>query len=200
MKLFAPALLAAAILAILPTSPSEAQAPKVNVSRVQESVVMIKIARTDGQEGVCSGFVVDAGGRVVTAEHCVDDANALSIDGELTHVLKTKDGAALLDGNPGVRPPLPLAKDLPKQLDSVWVFGSPNGWGNFVFERRVASILQLSDTNHHDVFIDGEIGFGMSGGPIVNPKGEVVAINQMTFSPGGFGMGCGVDLIKQLLK
>lgn len=201
MKIFAPIALALAIVAILPyEAPAEQASVKVDVERVKESLVMIKLGRPDGQEGVCSGFVVDAAGRIVTAQHCTDEAESIEIDGEQTYVLKTKDGAALLNGEPGKRPPLRIAKDLPKQLETVWSFGFPNGWGTFVFERRVASILKLVDADHHDVFMDGEVGFGMSGGPIVNAKGEVVGINQMTFSPGGFSMGCGLELIKQLLK
>lgn len=199
MKILAPIALAAAIAGILPYDPP-VQSAKVNIDRVKESLVMINIGREDDKEGVCTGFVVDPAGRIVTAQHCVEGAKWLKVDGEDTHVLKVEGWVALLDGIPGKHPPIRIAKDLPTVLETVWTFGTPNGWGVFVFERRVASILQPEGEKHHDVFMDGEVGFGMSGGPIVNAKGEVVAVNQMTFSPGGFSMGCGLEVVRELLK
>lgn len=200
MKFLAPLMLAFILFAILPTS--EAHEPKVNIDRVMASLVQIYLEKIDGESGSCTGFVADAMGRIVTATHCVEGTRIVRIgdkNGPVARILKTEGWVTILAGEPGLRPPLPLAKHRPQIQETVWVFGNANGWGQFVLKRNVAAVLELGDDpGHFDIFVDAPIAGGQSGGPIVNEKGEVVAINQMTFP--AMGLGCGTDSIKKALK
>lgn len=203
MRFIAPIMLATALLVIMPVSEAKPEEEKrVNVERVLQSLVQIYLEKIDGESGSCTGFVVDLRGRIVTATHCVEGTRIVRIgdkNGPVARVLKTEGWITILSGEPGVKPPLPLAKHRPQIQETVWVFGNANGWGQFVLKRNVAAVLELSDDpGHFDVFVDAPIAGGQSGGPIVNAKGEVVAVNQLTFP--AMGLGCGADSIKKALK
>lgn len=201
MKFIAPIALATAIFAILPfDSPAQTRTDIVNVDRVKQSLVQLVMGKPDGTQGSCTGFVIDPAGRIATAAHCTDDVEWIKADGIDTYVIVKRGWISILNGIPGSKPPLQFAKKKPQILEKVWAFGSPGGWGMFVFERQITAILapEDADPKHDDIFIDGGLAPGMSGGPIVNQKGEVIAVNQMTFE--SFGMGCEIKLVKDALK
>ena len=104
-------------------------------------------------------------------------------------------------------PALKLSKEVPKVGDEVEAIGYPGGDGPFHTYGRVASKVEHPDNSpikrankkgkqdgddqgiEHDIFATNMSTIaGMSGGPILNKKGEVVAVNEATF-PVIFGPG-----------
>jgi S1-C subfamily serine protease len=194
LRLLAPFAL---LIAVVSATPSySAPSPEGVVRRALQSLVRVSFER-EGVGGFCTGFVVNAGGHVVTAEHCVPESGVVYIDGAMAHVLKKDTWLVLLGGGPaGVKPPLPIAKKLPEVLAPVWVLGNGYDLGMSVLRRGIAKVAQAEE--HTDLIFDAPIAQGMSGGPTINEAGEVVAVNQITMP--AMGMGCGADAIRKLLK
>ena len=101
--------------------------------------------------------------------------------------------------------PLPFAKELPEQGDTVYTFGSPVGQPNVIAPGMVSSVrtgkevAALMDRLGKDVYVKAmrytmdanwiqhtaPMSHGNSGGPLVNEKGEVVGLNTMNFAAEG---------------
>jgi len=68
-----------------------------------------------------------------------------------------------------------------------------------VFTRSVAGFFQEDESGEPlDILLDGPIANGMSGGPVVDEKGKVVGINQV--SDGTSGGICSAREIREFLK
>lgn len=122
----------------------------------------------------CTAFVVDASkGLALTAEHCVVDGQILLMaDGEQSEVVKKSEWLALIKVKPMSRPPLDIAASAPKLHDLTWGFGWAFGKVFLVLERAVAGI------DGTDLVVGGAYIEGMSGGPVLNAKGQVVGVIQ----------------------
>ncbi len=172
------------------------------VARVEPSIVRVDV-QTDRGEGQGSGFVIDSSGTVVTNFHVVDGARSVQIstaDGQSAAV----DGFLVAD--PGrdvcvlrVDPqrircrPIASTETSPAKGEMVAAFGSPLGFSFSASDGIVASIrsgpeLQqmvgersysvLGYTTEMDwVQTTAAISPGNSGGPLVNARGEVIAMN-----------------------
>lgn len=91
-------------------------------------------------------------------------------------------------------PTLPIAKELPKKLDEVFAFGSPQGLEGTVTRGDVSAIRLFQDIRasspesvwlgYRDdtvlIQMTSAISPGNSGGPLVNCFGEVVGVNTWT--------------------
>jgi serine protease Do len=156
-----------------------------------------------------SGFVIDAGGYVVTNNHVItgDDQNTVvdKITVTLTDGRKfdarligrdAPSDLALLKIEPRGAP-LNAARfgDSGKSRVGDWVLaiGQPFGLGGTVTAGIVSAIHRDVQGGQYPFFIqtDAPINRGNSGGPMFNSVGEVIGINSAIYSPSGGSVGIG---------
>ncbi len=152
--------------------------------------------------GQGSGFIIDAGGYIVTNNHVVGDAASVKV--ELTdgrelpaRVIGTdpQTDLALLKVEAGG--PLPAVtwgdSDALRVGDWVVAMGNPFGLGGSVTAGIVSARGRQIGAGPYDDFIqtDAPINPGNSGGPLFNANGEVVGINTAIYAPSGGNVGIG---------
>src|SRR5262249_44791469 len=163
------------------------------------------------QQGLGSGFLVDAKGHVVTNAHVVDGADQVKVkladEREFTAKVIGRDqrlDLAVLELNG--------AKDLPAAAlgssdhlrvgEYVVAIGNPFGLGHTVTMGIVSAKDRAIGAGPYDDFIqtDASINPGNSGGPLFNLKGEVIGINT-AINPNGRGIGFAIpaDALKDVL-
>ncbi len=164
-------------------------------------LVAKSIVYLEGTSGSCTGFVINAEVKehdedldyILTAAHC--QQQQLFADQQPTQVAwkDTKKDLMVLKVEDLHRPALKLARENPKIGEEVASYGF--GYG---LERPIFRIAHISDDR---VYIpEGGIGGplfaldsglvpGQSGGPVVNARGEVVMIVQLTTQYVGLGAG-----------
>ncbi len=161
-------------------------------------------------EAFGSGFIIDPSGLIVTNWHVVEGAfdvtvilpDGTALPAKLRGAGRTID-IALLE----VTPPKPLPtvtwgdSDKVRVGDQVLAVGNPLGVGELVSAGIVsAKNRDILDTPF-DAFIqtDAAINHGNSGGPLFNPRGEVIGVNTAIFSPteqsGSIGIGFAIPSI-----
>jgi serine protease Do len=149
-----------------------------------------------------SGFVIDAGGIVVTNNHVIADADEISVilnDGtKLKAELIGKDTKTDLAV-------LKVASDKPlkavkfgnsdKLRLGEWVIaiGNPFSLGGSVTAGIVSARNRDINSGPYDNYIqtDAAINRGNSGGPLFNLEGEVIGVNTAIISPSGGSIGIG---------
>jgi putative serine protease PepD len=152
-------------------------------AQVQPSVWTIE---TPG--GVGSGFFLGKGGvtrHLVTNYHVVADVwetggrkvmvrrdNGQQMEGTIERVHEYTDLALVAVAFD--QPPLRRGPDLPKPGDSVVAVGSPLGLGGSVSSGIVSAIR--TDGGESLIQFTAAVSPGSSGGPVVNAKGEVIAV------------------------
>ncbi|MFZ1936321.1 MAG: trypsin-like peptidase domain-containing protein [Thermoguttaceae bacterium] len=191
---------------------------KAMLAKVNKSVVQVRHEQSLG-----SGFVVYVDGDnaiAATNFHVVDGAKKITIFFPATD-REMKD-AHEADGYIEIQPerdlalvhfklqgkkvvPVPIAKELPEQGDTVYTFGSPVGQQNVIAPGMVSSVrtgkevADLMDRLGKGAYEKGmhytldanwiqhtaAMSHGNSGGPLINEKGEAVGINTMNFAPEG---------------
>src|SRR5215469_8921316 len=167
------------------------------------------------QKAIGSGFVIDAGGYILTNAHVVSGAQRVQVvlpsaeaDGTLASELATRVSVvparivgvtkeidlALLKVDDVKLSPLAVAnyRNL-RQGESVFAFGSPQGLRNTVTHGVISAVARQTDPDSPMVYIqtDAPINPGNSGGPLVNGNGEVVGVNTFIFSQSGGNEGLG---------
>jgi serine protease Do len=170
------------------------------------------------QRVIGSGFVIDAGGYIMTNAHVVNGAERIQVvlppaapdrpDAieAISTALSTRTTTlpaivvgvasdidiALLKVDAAKLPPLPLAayRDL-RQGELVFAFGSPQGLRNTVTHGVISAVARQNDPDSTQISIqtDAPINPGNSGGPLVNIKGEVVGMDTFIFSQSGGNEG-----------
>lgn len=132
----------------------------------------------------CSGVVLRSG-KVLTADHCVDNVNGVWLRhkgrvyfADVEAHYPAQDLAVLLPlGN--LSGGVALARRAPQPGDEIRAIGFPLGeYGKFM-TRGVVSKADDRDglvPGHHVFYHDAGIEGGNSGGPIFNAKGRVVGI------------------------
>lgn len=150
------------------------------------------IVRLTQPGNVCTGVVVRPT-QVLSAEHCID-GTALTVDGMEAKVIK-RSGTLILVDVPGLlKPGLSIGK-LPRRGDEVFSWGYAYDLGLTVLVRHIANFLD------EDIMLDGTMAKGMSGGPVVNQRGELVGINQGTDAMSyATSIMCGPNEIREFLK
>jgi serine protease Do len=149
-----------------------------------------------------SGFVIDASGIVVTNNHVIEGADAVTVilnDGTSLPAQiigrDDKTDIALLR----VRPKAPLAaarwgnSDTSRVGDWVIAIGNPFGLGGTVTAGIISARNRDINAGPYDDFIqtDAPINRGNSGGPLFNMDGEVIGVNSAIYSPTGGSVGIG---------
>ena len=135
-----------------------------------------------------SGFIVDAGGLVVTNNHVIADADEITVTLQDDTNFKaevvgrdTKVDLALLRVKP--TKPLPFVSfgdsDGSRVGDWVLAIGNPFGLGGTVTAGILSARAREINAGPYDDFLqtDASINRGNSGGPMFNMAGEVIGIN-----------------------
>jgi putative serine protease PepD len=196
-------------VAALPAAPgaaapdARARAIRTIYARVSPSVVRIKVA-DGGAEATGTGFVIDAGGTIVTNAHVVGtadhaqvllDDNTAAIDAEVLGTDGSSDLAVLRvdSAKTSHLRPLTLAdSDNVKVGDSVVAIGYPlnldrsvtagivSGVGRAIRSPNGFSIDKVIQT-------DAAVNRGNSGGPLLDSAGRVIGVNSQIATAGGDG-------------
>jgi S1-C subfamily serine protease/peroxiredoxin len=178
------------------------QQSKEALSRIVGSgVVVVHPQDFDGQAiGVGSGFVVRRDGTILTNYHVILGAGAIEIEFR-DHKERVKAGCFAVDRACDVAvlkvEKLPEGVHVlelavhapPKDGDSVWTLGHPEGLKNTVGWGDVNAVRKTTDLPEQlrsflsapgdTVWIqtDAVLASGSSGGPLLNPQGQAIGMN-----------------------
>ncbi len=166
----------------------------------RESVVSVKT-----QSGSGTGFVVDAGGTIVTNAHVVGNATTVQVQfaddetvrGEVTGVDRSSDLAVVkVDAGRALKP-LALADSSSVRTGQLAIaIGSPFGLSQTTTAGIVSGTgrhIQAPDGFQIDSVIqtDAPINPGNSGGPLLDATGRVIGVNSQNASQSGGSVGIG---------
>ncbi len=158
-----------------------------------------------------SGFIIDPAGYVVTNNHVIADADAITVILHDNTNLKatvvgrdTKTDIALLK----VATSKPLTaiawgdSDVSRVGDWVLAIGNPFGLGGSVTAGILSARQRDINSGPYDDFLqtDAPINRGNSGGPMFNMDGQVIGINTAIYSPSGGSIGIGFAIPSALAK
>ena len=193
------------------------------VDKVSKSVVNIasvrmlhdQLFRVFPVEGVGSGVIIDEKGYILTNNHVIDDAERLKVTLTDGRVLKGRvagsdemtDLAVLKVESDQPLPAVQLGNsDDLKAGQIVLAIGNPFGLtGGPAVTAGIVSSLNRSIQTRNGVLeliqTDAAINPGNSGGPLVNTKGEVIAINtaNMPYAQ-GIGFAVPANTAKSILR
>lgn len=166
-----------------------------------------------GPQAVGTGFVIDADGYIVTNYHVIEMADTVYV--HLSDDPKNNLEAKIIGGDK--RTDVALIKvDAKKKLIPAdlgesekvevgeWVaaFGNPFGH-EFTVTKGIVSAIgrKIRDLNSIPfIQTDASINPGNSGGPLVNMKGQVIAVNAAIDARGpGIGFAIPIDHVKAIL-
>ena len=149
-----------------------------------------------------SGFIIDAGGLVVTNNHVIEGADEITVvldDGtRYPATLRGHDAKtdlALLEIK--ADSPLPHLSwgnsEAARVGDWVVAVGNPFGLGGTVTAGIVSARRRDIQSGPFDDFIqiDASINRGNSGGPLFDTQGRVIGVNTAIYSPNGGSVGIG---------
>jgi len=168
------------------------------------SVVLIKVPN-----GLGSGFVVSADGRVVTNMHVIRGASSAIVqtaDGkelsqvELLAADEVHDLAVLRIKSPTQIQPLPLGDSATARPGAhVVAIGHPLGLGNTVSDGLISAVREISPQRTM-LQISAPISPGSSGGPLFNDRGEVIGISTLVITGGqNLNFATPINAVKPLL-
>src|SRR6266849_3121729 len=160
-----------------------------------------------------SGFIINADGHILTNHHVVDGATEIKVklsDGrELPATVVGRDAKtdlALLKVEATGLPVIPLGSSAELQVgEPVMAIGNPFGLEQTVTTGIVSATGRVIGEGPYDNFVqtDASINPGNSGGPLINARGQVIAINTAIFTQTGGSVGIGfaipIDLAKTVV-
>ncbi|VAW04912.1 HtrA protease/chaperone protein [hydrothermal vent metagenome] len=157
-----------------------------------------------------SGFVISEDGYIVTNNHVIDGADAITIEFYEGFELEAK----IIGTDPKVDIALlkvetdkPLTfvsfgdSDLARVGDWVIAMGNPLGQG-FSVSAGIVSARGRALSGTYDDYIqtDAAINRGNSGGPLFNLDGEVIGVNTAILSPTGGSIGIGFSMASNVVS
>jgi serine protease Do len=193
------------------------------VDKVSKSVVNIasvrmmqdQLFRVFPVEGVGSGVIIDERGYILTNNHVIDDAERLKVTlpdgrvlrGKVAGMDETTDLAVVKVESDEPLPVAQLGDSAGLKAGQIVIaIGNPFGLtGGPTVTAGIVSSLNRSIQARSGVLdlvqTDAAINPGNSGGPLINTKGEVVAINtaNMPYAQ-GIGFAVPVNTAKEILK
>ena len=170
--------------------------------------------RMHATEARGSGFIIDADGTLVTNNHVVKDATAVTVtldDGtELPAKVIGRDAKtdlAVLRVSAGHSLPFISLGESEDLRPGQWVVavGNPFGLGGSVTAGIVSARGRDIGSGPYDSFIqvDAPINQGNSGGPLFTQDGKAVGVNTAIYSPSGGSVGIGFaipsDTVRQVV-
>jgi serine protease Do len=158
-----------------------------------------------------SGFIIDPRGYVVTDDHVLENADAVTVtfNDMSQHTARIigrdtmTDLALLKIDMPG---PLPYVRwgdsDAVRVGDWVLAVGNPFGLDDTVSSGIISARGRDIHAGPYDDFlqIDASINRGNSGGPTFNLDGAVIGINTAIYSPNGGSVGIGFAIPANLAR
>ena len=166
------------------------------------------------QKSLGSGFLIDKQGSILTNNHVIEDADEIVVklaDGSehkakvLGRDKKTDIALIRIDKAPPMNPVVLGDSDKLEVGEWVMAIGNPFGLENTVTAGIVSAKGRHIGAGPYDNFIqtDASINPGNSGGPLINLRGEVMAINSAIYSRTGGNIGIGfaspINIAKDLL-
>jgi serine protease Do len=162
-------------------------------ARWSDRILQVQVIERQSQSkaGIGSGFLAAPGGLVITNYHVIADlanhpgdyqARYLTADGrrgtlELINVDVVHD-LAVLKSPDSLPAPLRIADNSPRQGTRLYSLGFPYDIGLTIVEGTYNGLLEKS--LYERMHFTGSINPGMSGGPVVDQRGEVIGINVAT--------------------
>jgi len=185
------------LIALLFLSVASAQAKSVNAellySSLQDRIYQIRVIdlTSDKKSSIGSGFQVTTDGLIATNYHVVAEyINApeqyrieyLDQQGE-KGALKIKDidvihDLAVVYADMEHKTFIPLSKDKSSKGAAIYSLGNPHDLGMTIIEGTYNGLLEKS--LYEKILFSGSLNPGMSGGPALNEKGEVIGVNVST--------------------
>lgn len=169
-------------------------------------------------EGLGAGFVIDASGLILTNAHVIESARRIRVvieengfphelDAEVVGTDPLTDLALIRVAAEHPLPVLPLGdSDAIEVADWVVAIGNPFGLAQSVTFGIVSQKgrSDVTPQGRHGYFdfiqTDASINPGNSGGPLLNLRGEVVAINNAVNASGqGIGFAVPINMAKKVL-
>src|SRR5262245_463085 len=148
-----------------------------------------------------SGFIINADGHILTNNHVVDGATDITVklsDGrEMTAKVVGRDpktDLALLKVEATGLPTIALGDSSELKVgEPVMAIGNPFGLEQTVTTGIVSATGRVIGQGPYDDFVqtDASINPGNSGGPLINARGQAIAINAAIFSQSGGSVGIG---------
>jgi putative serine protease PepD len=174
-------------------------------AKVLPSVVQVNVTSQQGQ-GIGSGVVLSADGRILTNNHVVSGGQVITVtlsdgtnhDATVLGTDPASDLAVLqVSGVSGLTPAAFGDSDQVKVGDQVVAIGSPEGLQNTVTSGIVSALdrtvtvpgetRRSQGVSYQAIQTDASINPGNSGGPLINAQGEVIGINSAIYSPATSG-------------
>jgi S1-C subfamily serine protease len=180
------------------------------IERCERAVVRIEAEGNRGR-GIGSGFLADSSGTLVTNTHVLSGAQkavAVFPNGQ-QHEIK---GTLLIDASYDICIAkidgtnfefLPLAAELPRKGERVTALGSPKGL-SFTATTGIVSAIRPAEELGADigrpeirgtwVQVDAALSGGNSGGPLINDRGEVVAMSTLASQGSAQNLNFGISV------
>lgn len=161
--------------------------PEEIVEKYGDAVVLVA-----SEDSFGSGFIIRSDGLIVTNYHVVEDANKVAItliNGDNYFVSSVVDydqidDVILLKIDGRNLPTIPIGdSNKIKVAEEIIVIGNPEGLSNSVSKGIVSSIDREFEGIDY-IQVDAPISAGSSGGPIVNNRGEAIAISTFYYIEG----------------
>ena len=159
--------------------------------------------RRDPIEALGSGFIIDAGGYVLTNHHVVENTSSVKVmlpdDREFNAIIvgtdeRTDLALLKLQGSTAL-PFVTLGNsDNVRVGEDVMAVGNAFGFGGTVTTGIVSGkgrSIGVGGPYVDYIQTDASINRGNSGGPLFNTRGEVIGVNTAIFSPTGGSVGIG---------
>ncbi len=156
------------------------------------------------QEGQGSGFILDAGGHVLTNYHVIADARQVEVtlhnrkkySATVVGTDRSHDLAIIQIKAPDLAP-MVLGDSRNLQVgQKVYAIGNPFGLAGTLTSGIVSSIRSVQEPNgvniDEAIQTDAAINPGNSGGPLLNSHGEVIGINTMIAGNPGVDQSAGI--------
>lgn len=168
-------------------APAQEALPEL-FKRIKPAVVFVeKYDSRHKRLSLSSGFFINGQGHFITNYHCLQGGSGASVrtsDGKRYPVklILAEDKLndlmlAAIDPPPGGVPHLPVIGALPQVGEEVLAIGNPGGLEWTLSTGIVSAIRNYPTPQRQVVQFTAPISPGSSGGPILNRKGQVVAVN-----------------------
>lgn len=159
------------------------------------------------EQGSGSGFIINSSGQIVTNAHVVDGADRVTVilkdgrtfDGKVLGEDRVTD-VATIKINANNLPTLSMGNsDTLQPGEAVIAIGNPLGLNNTVTSGiisatgRSSSDIGASDKRVDYIQTDAAINPGNSGGPLLNARGQVIAMNTAIIR-GAQGLGFAIPI------
>jgi serine protease Do len=180
------------------------------VEQVKPSVVVVTFTGRNGdQQGLGSGFVVDAEGLIATNLHVLGEGRPISVrmlDGteyavRAVHATDRARDLAILQIDAADLPALELGdSDSLQQGESVIAIGNPLGLQHSVVQGVISAVREDVD-GQPMIQLAIPIERGNSGGPVVDRSGRVLGVVSLKSQVAqNLGYAVGVNALKSLLQ